>query len=221
MRRACFSWCVFVASLAAIVPHAGAAPLLYDRELVRNGAAEVDAGSPDPKAAQPVIGWTTVPGYAPVLALRYGAPGGFPRVDSPGVSYHGRNFFWGGFSARAGAYQDIDVAGTGADIDARTVHCKLSAWLGGRGSLADHSTVSVTFLDHEGMNLGVAYIGPVTNQDRSNVTSFLYREVSRFVPAGTRTARITIVMVRFEGRSNDGYVDNVSFVLHKGTAPAH
>lgn len=208
------------AFLLAVQSGALAAPTIYDRELVSNGAAEIDRGTDDPKTAKPAIGWHTVAGFAPVLTLRYGTNGGFPRPDSPGASYHGLNFFWGGFTPRASAYQDIDISSIAADVDARQVHFKLSAWLGGREKLADHSTVSVTFLDADGNTLGGAYIGPVTNADRGGVTSFQYRETSRVVPAGSRIARIAIVMVRFEGDSNDGYVDGISFFLHKGTAPA-
>jgi hypothetical protein len=31
--------------------------------------------------------------------------------------------------------------------------------------------------------------------------------------------RVTIVMVRFEGESNDGYVDGISFFIHKSNVP--
>ncbi|HXP94424.1 MAG TPA: phosphoesterase [Candidatus Binatia bacterium] len=209
-----------LALFLAVESAALAAPSLYDRELVRNGAAETDAGTTDPKAARPAVDWHPVAGFAPVLTLRYGTKGGFPRPDSPGASYHGLNFFWGGYTPRASAYQDIEISAIASDIDARQVQFKLSAWLGGREKLADHSTVSVTFLDPDGKNLGGAYVGPVTNADRGGVTSFQYREVGRLVPAGSRIARITIVMMRFEGESNDGYVDGISFFLHKSVVPA-
>jgi hypothetical protein len=197
-----------------------AATSLYDRQLVRNGAAESDTGTMDPQKSLPATGWQRVPPYAPVLVLRYGAKGVFPQPDSPGAPY-GRNFLWGGYAARASGLQDIDLSAAAADIDERIVHFKLSAWLGGRQNMADHCTVSVAFLDSGARNLGGAYVGPVTNTDRGGVTSFLYREISQLVPAGARTARITLLMVRYEGDSNDGYVDDVSFILHKSTAPAH
>ncbi len=209
-----------VAFLLAVGTGALAAPSLYDRELIRNGAAEIDVGTTDPKFAKPAIDWHSLAGFAPVLTLQYGTKGGFPRPDSPGASYHGLNFFWGGYTPRAGAYQDIDISAIASDVDARQVQFKLSAWLGGREKIADHSTVSVTFFDRDGNNLGGAYVGPVTNADRGGVTSFQYREASRLVPADSRIARITIVMVRFEGDSNDGYVDGISFFLHKSATPA-
>lgn len=192
---------------------------IYDRQLVYNGAAELDPGTADPKKAQPATGWHRVANFAPVLVLRYGAKGGFPRPDSPGAS-DGHNFFWGGYTARASASQDIDLSQASADIDAHIVHFKLSAWLGGRENTADHSTVSVTCLDRDGQTLGSAYVGPVTNADRGGVTSFQYRETSRVIPAGARTARISILMVRYEGDSNDGYLDGISYVLHKSAMPA-
>lgn len=200
---------------------ARAATSLYDRQLVYNGAAELDEGALDPAKAQPVIGWHPVPGSPPIRALRYGAHGVFPKPDSPGASYHGRNFFWGGYTARASAYQDIDLRPIAADIDRRIVTFRLGAWLGGRQRMGDHATVNATFMDASGMSLGGAYIGPVTPADRDGTTSFLYRETTRLVPAGTRTARITIVMVREEGDTNDGYVDSISFTVHKAQAPAH
>jgi hypothetical protein len=130
MPRALFA---FLAVLLLALPARAATPL-YDRQLVYNGAAELDPGTFDPAKARPMIGWHPVAGLPPVLALRYGAHGIFPKPDSPGASYHGRNFFWGGYT--------------------------------------------------------------------------------------TRTARITIVMVREQGDSNDGYADNVSFTVHKTQAPA-
>jgi hypothetical protein len=193
---------------------------LFDRELVRNGAAESDPGTLDPKSARPATAWHPVANEAPVLVLRYGAKGVFPEPDTPGVAGHGRNFLWGGYTPRAGAWQDVDLSAAAAEIDERVVHFKLSAWLGGREDMADHSTVGVTFLDADGMSLGDAFIGPVTNADRDGKTGFRYRETTRLVPRGARVAHITILMVRYEGDSNDGYVDNVSFVLHKSATPA-
>lgn len=191
-----------------------AAGTLFDRDLVRNGQAELDPGTLDPRTARPASHWQRHPGQNPVLVLSYGARGNFPSARTPGPPKRGNNFFWGGFTPRASSYQDIDLSAAAAEIDAHRVSYMLAAWIGGLENIADHAAVSVDFRDSDGMPLGSDFVGPVTNADREGKTSFLRRERVGIVPRRTRLARITIVMIRFEGESNDGYVDGISFVLH-------
>ena len=214
MRLLCSLLCLtFVQTMAL------ATPTLYDRELVFNGLAEVDSGTLDPRAARPASHWQPAPGQRPVLVLSYGAHGNFPTPQTPGAPQRGNNFFWGGYTPRASAYQDIDLSAAATAIDEHRVSFMLAAWIGGLADLADHAAVSVDFRDPDGMPLGSDFVGPVTNADRGGKTCFLRREKLGIVPRKARVARVTIVMVRFEGESNDGYVDGISLKLHEKPGP--
>ena len=57
-------------------------------------------------------------------------------------------------------------------------------------------------------------IGPVTAAHRGNVTVLLLRETDCLVPAGTRSALVTVAMTRANGTAmNEGYADLVELVL--------
>ena len=59
----------------------------------------------------------------------------------------------------------------------------------------------------------MASIGPVTNVDRANATGLQFREATGEIPIGTETVHFTLNMSRLAGSYNDGYADNLSFVL--------
>jgi hypothetical protein len=223
--RALAPWLIAALLLMATVgaspaPHAPAAsggP--YGVNLVRNGGAEDDAGIGDASGTMHPVWWAAI-GTTPLpLVFSYGAAGGYPAATVPGSPRRGKNFFYAGNVQRASAAQDVALPDAAvADVDGGRVTYTLSAWLGGYEAQRDDATVTLVFLGAGGGVLGSPdTVGPVTASERKNVTAFLRRAASARVPAGARTARVVITMLRAEGASNDGYVDDVSLVL--GRAP--
>ena len=49
--------------------------------------------------------------------------------------------------------------------------------------------------------------------DRGNQTGLLFRQTAGVVPVGTTQAQLVLSMERLSGYDNDGYADNLSFVL--------
>lgn len=208
-------WIFFVVAMAIsfAVGNSRASAGILNTNLVFNGDAETGIGDPNGNPVPSVPGWTTNNGTFTVV--QYGGVGGFPLLTDPGPPNRGTNFFAGGNGGViSSAYQNIDVAGAAALIDARAATCVLSGWLGGYASQDDNATLTATFLDATGTNtLGSVSIGPVLALDRTNNTGLLFRQSTAAVPAGTRTVQLLLVMTRSEGLFNDGYADNLSFVL--------
>ncbi len=204
-------------SLAALVPIAAADAALPSGNLIANPSAEAGPGSTDASCGGTVDApsWTRAEGNHTVV--RFGI-GNFP------VTGHGSQFFAGGCAARSVAIQDVDVAAEAAGIDTGTVPATLSALLGGYLDQNDVATVTLAWIGPNGADLGAPgndlVLAPVTAADRGNQTGFVERAASGTVPAGTRSARVTMEMTRSAGNSNDGYVDGLSLVLGApGTTP--
>jgi hypothetical protein len=197
---------VAVAALLAGAPAASAAAS-FGTNLIVNGDAETNTVSDFASSA----GFQT---------LGYAFGGGFPVAGDPGVSEGGSYFFYAGETAVTTASQSIDVSALASAIDAGTSGYKLSALLGGYLSQDDDASLSLTFLSAGSLTLGSAAIGPVTAADRGNLTALLDRSTNGFVPIGTRAIDVLLTQTRFEGFSNDGYADNLSLVLSKGSAAA-
>jgi len=123
-------------------------------------------------------------------------------------------FLRGGQAMLSTLSQSVDLNAVFSDIDAGLVTCHLEAYLGGSGSQEDHAAVTVEFLDAADAVLDSAVIGPVTAADRGNATILLPRETDVAVPAGTRSAVVTIAMTRANGTvMNEGYADLVELTL--------
>jgi hypothetical protein len=73
-------------------------------------------------------------------------------------------------------------------------------------------TATAEFLDGDGDPLSVFTVGPVTSEERRNLTTLLPRTGSAGVPRGTRRIRVTLI-----SRDNDRYssaiADNVKLTL--------
>jgi hypothetical protein len=187
---------------------------LYGHNLVVNGDAEAGAGLP---GAGSVPGWNTSSNTAVgIVSVRYGYDSYIP-VGAPGQ--HGTNFFSGGTnSALSTAGQSIDVSAAATDIDAHRVRFTLSAYIGGYSSQADSGTVTAVSLDANGLPFRAvqnAVIGPVTVAERRGVTGLWYRTMTGTLPVNTRRVAISMRATRASGTNNDGYFDEVSFVLRK------
>ncbi len=194
----------------------GAPPL--GGNLLVNGGFEEGLAARLPTQSAAVPGWTTSGG---MTIVRYGVVPhfGFPsHLDSPRYSTGGLNFLWGGYSAGLGgvttASQTVDVSGSAEPIDEGRATANLSAYLGGALYFLDHMSATAEFLDGIDASLGALRIGPVTKEDRGNLTTLLRREGSAPVPAGTRRIRVTLTSTE----ADSPMADNVKLTLD--TAPA-
>jgi hypothetical protein len=197
---------VVIAAFIAGAPAASAAAS-FGANLIVNGDAETNT----------VSDFTSSVGFQ---TLSYAFGGGFPVAGDPGVSEGGSYFFYAGETAVTTASQSIDVSALATAIDAGTSGYTLSALLGGFLTQDDDASLSLTFLSAGNLALGGAAIGPVTAADRNNLTALLDRSTNGLVPIGTRAIDVLLTQTRFQGSSNDGYADNLSLVLTKGSAAA-
>lgn len=203
------TWFVVTALLVMLQPaHAVSS---FGTNLIVNPDAELDSGSSSGDVVASVPGWTTTGNFT---VVQYGASGGFPTLLDPGSSDRGHNFFAGGpANSFSSASQQLDVTFASAAINGAGALFSLSGWLGGWSTHPDHAILQVHFLNSVDADLGTASIGPVSNTDRVNSTEFLFRETNGAVPIGTEAIKFELNMTRFAGSYNDGYADNLSFVL--------
>jgi len=171
------------------------AAIIYGSNLVVNGDAE--AG---------VTGWSGYAGYDMVQAVNYGSNWVLPT--QPGPADRGAGMF-AGFGQYAVAYQTLDFG----SATAQPMSYSLSGWLGGWAEQADNALFYVQFLDALDQQVGDATIGPVTPQDREGQTGLQYRAAEGYLPVGTRKLSFWLSMERLVSADNDGYADNLSFVL--------
>ena len=210
-------------------PVPAAAVLVESPNLLVDPGAELGDPSLSGYSSVTAPGWT-VTGTPTVIkygTLRrfpspFASPGptlpaflGFPSSNSapPGS---GMQFFGGGPVATSTLTQTVDLSAAASDIDTGTVAYTLSGDLG--GFLIDPSATSVTvdFLDANGVKLGTGGIEPVTVLDRGFQTGLFERETSGTIPVGTRSA---LVVATFTDRNpvlgnyNNAYADNLSFTV--------
>jgi len=182
--------------------------------LLQNPGAEDGPGvlpGPEGCGGQPNLpGWT---GNGSVGVCRYGPD---VPLNSPGPADRGNQYFSGGTSAVATASQTVNLASYAATIDAGSQSYTLSGWLGGWSSQNDNARVKVEFKNASGSTLGSAEIGPVLAAERNNVSGLVLKSVSGTLPSGARSAVVTMTMTRVAGDVNNGYADNLSFVLGTG-----
>ncbi|MFT3819133.1 MAG: PEP-CTERM sorting domain-containing protein [Rubrivivax sp.] len=187
---------------AALLALAGAAQaaITYGSNLIVNGDAE--AGTD---------GWLAYGSYVPIQSVNYGSNWVLPT--QPGPADRGSRMFVGGTGAYSVGYQLLDLG----EVTTQPLAYELSGWLGGWQSQGDNALLYVQFLDLTGVELGGAAIGPVLPADRNNVTGLFYRETADWLPVGTAQLGFWLSMERQGGGDNDGYADNLSFML---AAPA-
>jgi hypothetical protein len=171
------------------------AAVVYGSNLVVNGDAE--AG---------VTGWTGYSNYNMFQSVSYGSNWVLP--SQPGPSDRGSRMF-AGLGQYAVGYQTLDF-GTATTQD---IAYSLTGWLGGWANQGDNALFYVQFLDGSGNELGNSAIGPVTPQDRNNQTGLFFRANEGFLPMGTSNLSFWLSMERLVSGDNDGYADNLSFVL--------
>lgn len=193
--------CRFLVGAALLAAACSAqAAVVYGDNLIVNGDAE--AG---------LDGWTGYADYSRFQSVNYGSNWVLPT--QPGPSDRGARMF-SGLGQYAVGYQTLDF---GTATSRQTAY-SLSGWLGGWANQGDNALFYVQFLDEFGNEVGSSEIGPVTPDDRGNQTGLFYRESEGFMPVGTRSLSFWLSMERLVSGDNDGYADNLSFVLRSPDA---
>ncbi len=184
-----------IATALLAVAFSSQAGIVYGRNLVVNGDAE--AGT---------VGWSGYTTYSPIQSVDYG--NNWVKPTEPGPVDRGAHMFTG-LGQYAVGYQTLDLGAAST----QTVGFELSGWLGGWASQGDNALFYVQFLDEFDNQVGSAAIGPVMPADRNNQTGLLFRETDGFMPTGTSKLAFWLSMERSGGGDNDGYADNLAFVL--------
>ena len=206
---------VFSLSFTITAASGGGTGAGYGVNLIQNPNAEASTATADcTPGGTPVPNWTATGQFT---VCYYGAPG-YPTATDPGPPSRGNNFFFGGFAGDSTGTQSLDVSWAAADIDRGTVTYSLSGYLGGFDGQDDSVTVKALFRASPFGAAQQAKIGPVLSADRNQATGLLFKSTTGTIPAGTRQIDIVQEMIRVSGSANDGYSDNLSFVLTLGGA---
>lgn len=184
---------------------------LFDHNLVSNGNADTGAATTDAGA---ITGWTHPTG-TPVVKTY--PPG--PKSPLGVPADHGPNFFAAGSADKSTVSQVIDLSPGITAIDAGGVTFDLSAYLAGEGSDDDNARVTVSFAGDKKQELGSAMIGPVTPEDREKQTISVLRRAVALVPAGARSATVTLDLEKTHGSRVTASADDIALVLHQEPAP--
>ena len=188
----------FIAAALLAVACSSQAAVVYGNNLVVNGDAESGTA-----------GWSSYAGYSGIQSVSYGSNWVLPT--QPGPVDRGAKMF-AGLGQYGVGYQTLDFGTT----TAQPIAFSLSGWLGGWSNQGDNALFYVQFLDEFDVEVGGAAIGPVTAADRNNQTGLLYRETEGWLPTGTSKLSFWLSMERLNSADNDGYADNLAFML---TAP--
>jgi len=220
-------------TLLNLTPAAGAqhvnALIVASPNLLVNPGAELGDPSLSGYSSVTVPGWT-VTGTPTVI--EYGTLRRFPSpTSSPGPTFpaflgfpssncapadSGEQFFGGGPVATSALSQTVNLSAAASDIDTGTVRYELSGDLGGFFIDPSAASVTVEFLDADGVRLGAGNIRPVTVLDRWLQTGLLEREATGTIPVGTRSARVVVTLKDCNpilGNYNNAYADNLSFTV--------
>jgi hypothetical protein len=150
----------------------------------------------------------------PLLAQRYGTAHFPAAVLVGGDPFDGGTSLLQGSGATTEAVQSLPLtAADRAVIATGTVRARLSAHIGGYISQADQVGVIAVWRDAQGATVLTQTLAPVTPAERGNVSSFLARETDDAVPADAVSADVVLSGRRFDGTSQDGFVDNVAVHL--------
>ncbi|CCQ73337.1 PEP-CTERM sorting domain-containing protein [Magnetospira sp. QH-2] len=175
------------------------ATAIVSDNLIYNGSGEIYGPS----------GWMDGWTVSGMSVSGYGNWGvGRPTPDAGNV------FFWGGYSGSATAAQSIDVSAWSDAIDMGTTGADLSGYFGGYGSQNDNTTLYASFRDEAGSLLGQWNVGSVLAGQRGYRTGMVFESVFNYIPELTRSVDILFTARRYSGSDNDGYSDNLSFVIH-------
>jgi hypothetical protein len=71
----------------------------------------------------------------------------------------------------------------------------------------------LNFLDGTDAVVGTFSVGGVDATDRANLTGLLFRTSNGVIPTGATQAQFLLEATRTDGSYNDGYADNLSFIV--------
>lgn len=153
-----------------------------------------------------VAGWTGFDGYALFQSVSYGSNWVLPTQPGP-VDRGGQMF--AGVGAQSAGFQTVDLGA----LAGQPLQYQLSGYLGGWLAQGDNALLYVSFLDAQDNEIGHAALGPVLPADRGNQTGLFLQTASGALPANTVSLMFSLSMERQGGGDNDGYADNLSFVI--------
>lgn len=191
---------LFLASLLATAFSAQAAATLGSN-LIVNGDAESGTA-----------GWELFDGHDLFQSVSYGSNWVLPT--QPGPADRGSKMF-AGVGAQSAGYQLVELG----SLSGQPLQYSLSGWLGGWLAQQDNALLYVSFLDSTSTEIGHAALGPLMPADRNNQSGLFFREDSGLLPVGTMSVMFSLSMERLSGGDNDGYADNLSFVLQAAPVP--
>jgi hypothetical protein len=174
--------------------------------LIRNPGAEQGPSSADGSEVRPIPGWVCDPGFT---QTNYGYI--FTAEEGSRIG-GGRNFFFGGLNtAQSTAKQSIDVSPLASLISARQIRATVSGWAGVRDTEGDRAHIRLIFYDGQGNLLSYTTMGPYSGTSNTMV----YHEKALDVPSAARTLEVKLIGVRYNGKNNDEFYDNLSLVLSR------
>ncbi|HXP87008.1 MAG TPA: hypothetical protein VN841_19920 [Bryobacteraceae bacterium] len=221
--RQLFQTAVFTSIVLPFVGNhvASAQTTIFGSNLIVNAGAESGAGGDSTVQQKNVPGWSSTGGcdvYAYATAYKKASAIAPQDIVPRGA---GNNYFAGGTKpANCTFSQSIALSSGAATIDAGTATFAAGAYLGGYGRDGDNATMTVAFQDSTGKQLISVTLGTVGPNDRASQESGLYlrRQIGQ-VPAGARTAAVTLNMLWVNGENNEAYADNLSLILNAPAAP--
>jgi hypothetical protein len=201
------------AVLACSTPQLAFSDQLWGENLIVNGDAELGPASPTGQTVVAIPGWTVT---GSMTVTTYGATPALPTTSAGGIA-PGSQFFVGGpWSSVTQAFQFVDLAPYAGQISRGGARFEIFGAFGGIVDQEDGARMIVVWLDAAGQSLRTdTLLGP-NIFERSNQTLLVNRHNEGILPAGTRSARVILLMTRVTGPANDAYADDLRLMLHPG-----
>ncbi|HUB82930.1 MAG TPA: hypothetical protein VMB03_29225 [Bryobacteraceae bacterium] len=204
-------------SLAALAASLASAQGIFGSNLIVNGGAESGPGGDGTSPVSSVPGWLRTGGcdvYAYQSAFK-----NVNAIQQTDIVPRGAglNYFAGGEPADICTFTEnpaVDLSSGAATIDAGSATYEVSGYFGGYGNDTDNATLTVSFQNAGGTSLGSVTVGGVGPDDRDQQAGLYFRRSIGPVPAGTRKATVTLTMTPSPGTQNEGFADNLAFILH-------
>ena len=196
--------------IAAFMPLC--AQQVFGPNLILNGDAESGPGSQNDAQVSSIPNWTNTGANVIVYASAYGLDTGSILPASVG-----KNYFSSGKS-NSNLTQTVNLAASSAAIDLGNAVYTVSGYFGGYSDHDDTASLTVTYLGANNNSLGAVTIGGVKSADRYGTGLYFRRQIG-LVPAGTRSATVTLSFALATASSNNNaYADNLSLVLNTPAA---
>ena len=189
------------------LPLAVQAQSIFGTNLIVNGGAEAGPGVGGNTITASIPGWTSSGANVITYVSGYGI-----GVNDIVPTSAGANYFSNG-STSSSMTQTISLAAGAATIDAGTSTFDVSGYFGGYSNYDDNATLVVAFLNAGGNPLSSVSIGGVKSADRAGTGLYLRRQIGA-IPAGTRSATVTVNFIELTSSTNNSGADNLSLVLN-------